>query len=401
MKLKLSFLGGAIVLSLVSFSAQAQFNLGNKLKSKVNEKIDAKISKTADQVTSGKKAKPEAKDSEEAPAEETASTDAGTETKAKVWTKYDFVPGDKVMFEDNLKGEENGEFPSRWDLIHGNAEVASYAGTDVINLVSSGTAITPLMKTEDWLPETFTVEMDLFFESDDPNVTYNIYFIEELNRYKEEVHGMFWNPIEISAEGVKFKSFGSKSIELEAAGTKNQWRHVSIAFNKRSMKIYLDQYRLINVPNVVGKPVSVRVEVDKRKEANTMVKNVFIAEGGKKLYDQVLANGKIVTYGVKFDTNKANIRPESMGTLNSIAKLMQEQPTLKFSVDGHTDSDGDDASNLKLSQQRAEAVKAYLVSQGISADRLKAKGLGESMPITKAATPEAKANNRRVEFVKI
>ncbi len=390
-----------MVLSLLTLPAQAQFNIADKLKNKVNEKIDAKINKTADQVATGKKAKPEAKESEEASAEESPAEDAGTETKAKVWSKYDFVPGDKVLFSDNLKGEENGEFPSRWDLKNGNAEVASFGGTDVINLVSNGSAISPLMKTENWLPETFTVEMDLYFDSDNPNINYEIYFVEELNKYNEATHGMFWDPIIVSAEGVHFSKFGSKSAELEAAGTKNQWRHVSIAFNKRSMKVYLDQHRLINIPNVVGKPVNMKVKVDRRVEGNTMIKNVFIAEGGKKLYDQVLATGKIVTYGVKFDTNKADIRPESAGTLNSIAKLMQEQPTLKFSVDGHTDSDGDDASNLKLSQQRAESVKAYLISQGISADRLKAKGLGESMPITKAATAEAKANNRRVEFVKI
>ncbi|KAA3439658.1 OmpA family protein [Rufibacter hautae] len=404
MNKRLSLLGGALALSLLVLPAHAQFNIGDKLKSKVNEKIDAKLNKTADQVTSGKKASSgAAKESEEAATEETAAegTSAAPEAKAKVWTKYDFVPGDKVLFADNLKGEENGEFPSRWDLKNGNAEVASFGGTDVIHLVSNGTAISPLMKTENYLPETFTVEMDVYFDSDNPNMAYEIYFLSDLNKYNEATHGMFWDPIVISPEGVHFKNFGSNSAELQATGTKSQWRHVSIAFNKRSMKVYLDQHRLINIPNTTGKPVNLKIKSDRRIEGNAMVKNVFIAEGGKKLYDQVLATGKIVTYGVKFDTNKAVIRPESMGTLNSIVKLMQEQPSLNFSVDGHTDSDGDDASNLKLSQQRAEAVKTYLVSQGIADSRLKAKGQGESKPLDKGTTVEAKANNRRVEFVKI
>ncbi|MBC3538849.1 OmpA family protein [Rufibacter sp. H-1] len=257
------------------------------------------------------------------------------------------------------------------------------------------------MKTENWLPETFTVEMDVYFDSDNPNMAYEIYFLSELNKYNEATHGMFWDPIIISPEGVRFKTFGSNAAELEATGTKNQWRHVSIAFNKRSMKVYLDQHRLINIPNVTGKPVNLKIKSDRRIEGNAMVKNVFIAEGGKKLYDQVLATGKIVTYGVKFDPSKAVIRPESVGTLNGIVKLMQEQPDLHFSVDGHTDTDGDDASNLKLSQQRAEAVKTYLVSQGIAESRLKAKGQGETKPLDKGTSAEAKANNRRVEFVKI
>lgn len=396
MNTKTFIFSGAFIFSLFTIPAQAQFNIGDKIKNKINQKIDQKIDKTAEEVTSGKKLKIGS-----AGAEETSGSTAKSETKMKVWSKYDFVPGDKVLFEDNLKGEENGEFPSRWGLVKGNAEVASFGETDVINLVNTGTAIKPRMKTENWLPEVFTVEMDLFFDSDDPNVNYYIYFLSDLGKYNQGVHGMFWDPIEIGADGVRFKKFESKSTELQATGTKNQWRHVSIAYNKGSMKIYLDQHRLINIPNVEGKPMNLRVEVDKRKEANTLVKNVFVAEGGKKLYDQVTSNGKIVTYGIKFDTNKAVIRPESTGTLNSIAKLMKDQSALKFRVDGHTDSDGDDNSNLKLSEQRAEAVKTYLVSQGIAKDRLQAKGLGESMPLSKGSSAEAKSNNRRVEFVKL
>ncbi|WP_139307975.1 hypothetical protein [Pontibacter flavimaris] len=66
----------------------------------------------------------------------------------KAWTKYDFVPGDKVMCSDNLAGEEIGEFPSRWDLNHGNAEVAMLGDDKAINLVESGTTIKALMKGE-------------------------------------------------------------------------------------------------------------------------------------------------------------------------------------------------------------------------------------------------------------
>ncbi len=81
--------------------------------------------------------------------------------------------------------------------------------------------------------------------------------------------------------------------------------------------------------------------------------------------------------------------------------LMQQHTDLKFSVEGHTDSDGNDELNMELSQKRAESVMAEMVSLGISADRLQAKGFGESMPITGNASPEDKANNRRVEFVKL
>ncbi|WP_162425650.1 OmpA family protein [Pontibacter pudoricolor] len=394
-------LAGISMLALFSLPAHAQFDIGNKIKNKVNQKIDQKIDKGVDDVVDGKKKIAGNKAAKNEAASDGNSTASETEPgKMKAWSKYDFVPGNKVVFSDNLAGEEVGEFPSRWDLNDGNAEVAMLGNERVINLVSYGTSIKPLMTKEQWLPETFTIEMDIFFDSDNPNVEYNIYLVNDSKSYKEEINGHFWDPVAIRANSARFKEFGSESEELAAQKITNQWRHVAISFNKRSMKVYLDNQRLINIPNVQGKPTGLRIEIDKRIDANSMVKNVLVAEGGKKLYDQVMADGKIVTYGIKFDVNQATIRPESAGTLADIAKLMEEQPTLKFTVEGHTDSDGDESANQKLSQQRAEAVKTHLVAQGIKADRLEAKGMGETKPIDKNSTPEAKANNRRVEFVK-
>lgn len=399
-----AFITGLLVLVFLSFTpVTAQINVGknlrNKINSKINQKVDQQVDKSIDETLEGKKEASAEKSNSKSNAAN-ADESGSEEVKMKAWSKYDFVPGDKVLFADNLAGEENGEFPSRWDLNKGNAEVADFGGEPVINLVATGTSITPLMKRENWLPETFTIEMDVYFDSDNPNVAYNIYLVDDIKDYKEEINGQFWDPIDVRANVVRFKTYGSESEELEARGVNSQWRHLSIAFNKRSMKVYLDEVRLINIPNITGKPTGLRIEVDKRIDANTMVKNVLIAEGGKKLYDQIAADGKIVTYGIKFDVNKADIRPESAGTLQSIAKLMEEQPSLKFSVEGHTDSDGDDKANLKLSQQRAESVKANLIAQGIAPERLEAKGWGESKPIDKNPTVEAKSNNRRVEFVK-
>jgi outer membrane protein OmpA-like peptidoglycan-associated protein len=89
-----------------------------------------------------------------------------------------------------------------------------------------------------------------------------------------------------------------------------------------------------------------------------------------------------------------------MGALNEISKLMKEHSDLKFEIDGHTDSDGNDDANMKLSQSRANAVKDQLVKMGIDESRLTTKGFGETKPIDKNDSAEGKANNRRVEFVK-
>jgi outer membrane protein OmpA-like peptidoglycan-associated protein len=90
-----------------------------------------------------------------------------------------------------------------------------------------------------------------------------------------------------------------------------------------------------------------------------------------------------------------------MGALNEIAKLMKAHNDLKFEIDGHTDSDGNADLNMKLSKERADAVKSKLVKMGIDDARLSTKGFGATKPIDKNDTPEGKANNRRVEFIKI
>ena len=131
------------------------------------------------------------------------------------------------------------------------------------------------------------------------------------------------------------------------------------------------------------------------------IKNFRIAEGGVKFYDRMMQDGKIIANGIRFDVNKATIKPESMGIINSIYDLLSEHGEVKFSIEGHTDSDGDNDFNQKLSEDRAEAVLKQLVSMGIKNERLTSKGYGETKPIDNNKSAEGKANNRRVEFVKM
>lgn len=114
-----------------------------------------------------------------------------------------------------------------------------------------------------------------------------------------------------------------------------------------------------------------------------------------------MADGKFVTRGILFDVNKATIKPESMGVLNTVAKMMKEHTDLNFRIEGHTDSDGPDDYNLQLSEKRAAAVKEALIGIGVDASRMETKGIGEGVPVSDNRSPEGKANNRRVEFIKI
>lgn len=119
------------------------------------------------------------------------------------------------------------------------------------------------------------------------------------------------------------------------------------------------------------------------------------------LFEQVVSKGMFSTKDILFDVNKATIKPQSFTTINKIATFMKEYPSISFSIEGHTDSDGDAVSNQALSEARSEAIKQALIKFGIRDYRLKTKGYGESRPITTNATAEGKSINRRVEFISL
>jgi outer membrane protein OmpA-like peptidoglycan-associated protein len=175
---------------------------------------------------------------------------------------------------------------------------------------------------------------------------------------------------------------------------------------KTTLKCFVDHERVANIPAVEGfQPVGFRVNIypGNHNAANPMlIGTLRYAEGGKTLKEQLDEAGRIVTHGILFDSGSSKIKPESYKTLADIGALLTENPTLRLSIEGHTDSDGADDSNLKLSEDRAAAARAYLVeTYKVDGGRLETRGFGESKPIDTNDTPEGKANNRRVELVKL
>lgn len=120
---------------------------------------------------------------------------------------------------------------------------------------------------------------------------------------------------------------------------------------------------------------------------------------GRGLLDAPCVADAVVLKGVNFDFDKSSLRPESYAVLDKAAVALKKQGNTKVKVAGHTDSRGDDKYNLALSQRRAETVRAYLIKKGVAANRLTAKGYGESRPVADNATKEGRFKNRRVELV--
>lgn len=402
---RIVFLLSVIFLFSMSFENYAQ----EKITKKAEKKIDESLNKLLFGKKKKKKSEPEQKETpptqpevtgEEAATDQPApgAKEEDTLKGLKAWSKYDFVPGDIVIFEDNLEGEEISEFPSKWDMYEGNAEIALFNGERVINFVSSST-IVPLMKKEgDYLPEKFTVEFDAFY---DHSVTY--YYIYLFDYLADGGKPKQLGEIERIAVHYGKASTGRYNGEIPEINDKvlPLWRHIALSFNVRSMKLYLDETRLLNIPNVKGDPKGLSIYGYNVYNKQVLIRNVRIAEGAKKLYDRILTDGKIITSAIKFDVGNATLKPQSMGMINKIYNLMKEHTEIKFSIEGHTDSDGDDQLNQKLSEERAKSVKEKLINMGVEESRFSTKGLGESKPIHDNSSPEEKANNRRVEFVKL
>jgi outer membrane protein OmpA-like peptidoglycan-associated protein len=414
-------------------SAQIKINVPKKLEKeanrRLNKKTDQAIDKTfdkmekdVDETVSGKNADKD-KEKKDATVKEEPESNQKTEVKtesnavvsatgqpqevtpALTWAKYDFVPGTEIIFEDDFRGETNGEFPSRWDITKGTVEMAQLGDDMVVYFrktnANAPEAILPYLKNraEDYLPDEFTVEFDCYFYGKKiENNTYYLFFYDAKNQMKIMSPS---KPIRVEYNSVTYDHVGDKYPGQDEMKPIAGWRHVAISFNKRVIKGYLDDTRLVNIPNIEFNPTGIMLSVANVGGVNKpFIKNVRIAKGALPLYDKFLVDGKFVTTGIKFDVNKATIKPESMGTINYVVKMMADHPELKFSVEGHTDSDGEEASNQKLSEARANAVLQTLVKLGISADRLTSKGHGESKPMVGNDSPEGKAQNRRVEFVK-
>ncbi len=363
---------------------------GKKKKKKEKEEPEVKENKSNIENTSTQKNK-----KDETVIEETKDTSPTVN-----WSKYDFVPGDEVIFEDSpSEDEENGEFPSRWDLFKGSAEIGEMNGEPVIMFLDGGGSIVPYLKdsNEDYLPQVFTMEFDAYFEPGNHSNRYWVTFQDDKNQWNKGLS----KRMTVYVNGIEFLTTDKRYPGTEKYNWGNNpvggWKHISVAYTKGKFKAYMDDTRLINIPHLEGNPWGITIEAE---NDNMFIKNIRIAKGGVKYYDRFLSDGKIIVNGIRFDVNKATIKPESIGAINKIYKMLDKYPDINFSVEGHTDGDGDEATNQKLSEDRAKAVMEKLISMGIAADRLSYKGLGESKPLYPNTTPEGKANNRRVEFVK-
>jgi Outer membrane protein and related peptidoglycan-associated (lipo)proteins len=398
---------------VVSFSNNVSSQgLLNKIKEKVKQRTDQKtdeaidkgLDKTEDAAKGDTKTKEKIKvktgDENNAVANTSVTTTAALTLQA--YQNFDFVPGDKVLFDDNFLTDQDAEFPAHWELLAGQGQLNKVGGEEAFFLTEGNyVKVKPRMKTEKYLTDPFTIEFDYYHA---PGAYQVLTMLQYLNPECdcEGTVNVGVGPDEVVYEGpVHFSKSYSENMGGEE-NFNNKWHHVSMAYKNHQLKVYVDQNRILTVPDTKAEFYNVQFGGIGDEKNPIIFKNVRIASGGNmNMLGKKFTESKIITHGINFDIDKATIKPESMGTLNMIVQVMKDNPEIKFEIDGHTDNSGTAAHNLTLSQQRADAVKTQLVNMGVDASRLTTKGFGDTKPISDNTTLEGKANNRRVEFVKL
>jgi OmpA-OmpF porin, OOP family len=387
-------------------TAEAQFgSIKDRIKQKVADKAVQKAGEKIDDAVDGKakaeaEAQPAAASSAAAASASTAST---APTSRREWANYDFVPGSRTIYFTDFTDDQVGNFPKRLTFKTGQMEVVELDGGQRALKASSASEL--LIPLPEVLPQKFTIELDVI-NRDSRGVAANTF---------ELTGGNAWNDTKFTVVGWGHNGFsltggGMQPMDVNA-NEAHRDRYVGHPASFRmlgdgpALKLYADEKRIANIPTAGfqrGRTLALYLQGRDDEKNAVYVTRIRVAESNKDIYDELSASGRWTTQGILFETGKSDLKPESTPTLKAIAAALKGHPDLKVEIQGHTDNVGSAASNMTLSQARADAVKAALQADyAIDAGQLTAKGYGDTKPMGKNTTPEGRANNRRVEIVKL
>lgn len=424
-----------------SSTGQIKVDLKKKLENKVNQRINQKVDKAIDKGldateesikggdpqkdASGKAQSGNQTVNKPEGGNTSGGKNAGGEnnqtaheppTVLESYSKYDFIPGEKIIFYDDFSQDAVGDFPALWNT-NGSAEVVTtnlFPGNWMKFVMNECVWTDELLK----LPENYTIEFDVIplggLEGEGMSGWHM--------KLMQAKNAKAWDGGSAPGNGgfqFKVEYFGRPSYHTWLYGQEcsasnlsgfvqdekykqkiNQKYHIALWVQKTRIRLYQGENKIIDLPRAFPagcvKPDRIRFEY-----GAAMISNVRVAVGAPDMRNKLMTEGKLITYGIYFDVNKDVVKPESYGTLKEIAAILNEVPDVNVKIFGHTDSDGQDAANLDLSKRRAASVKNELVKNfNVRGDRLITDGMGETQPVAPNDTPANKALNRRVEFVK-
>lgn len=336
--------------------------------------------------------------------------------------EINFVRGSKILYQDDFAKDAVGDFPAKWNT-NGSGEVKKLRGFEEKYLKVPGGSIINLEMTKP-LPSNFTIELDVIIPEGPEHILAGIglankpdYIDYQLGspdifsvQFATQASNREWDRI---AYGRNIgQDYTLKKINYSVP--LNEKIHVGIMVNNQQrIRVYVDGKKRIDMPKgfkpELAKSFFVNGIVSGHTETKNgyfYVSNILIAEAGtdrrSSVQKDLIEKGTFTTSDILFATNSDKIQTSSFKILKEIGEAMESAPSVKFMITGHTDSDGDEAANQTLSEKRALAVKNYLIENfDVKSASLKTSGKGESEPVASNKTTDGKAQNRRVQFVKL
>lgn len=305
--------------------------------------------------------------------------------------KIDFVPGERTVLFDDFSDMAPDEPPPHWKLREGKVELKMGGSVRELYVDQEGNAA-HLTSPKIAVPQNFTFElvwtgqgeMNWVFRDKDGEEAITL-------TVRGEPDG---NTANCSVRAKE--DLGNGGIQTDTS------KPVLFALwaQQGRVRAYMNGQRLVDVNQVEFAPI-VSLEGSVGGYRPNGIRSVRIAESAPDFSTVIGASGKYVTHGIYFDTDSDRLKSESAAVLKQVAAGLIKNPNLKLEIDGYTDSVGNPAHNLDLSKRRAEAVRSVLVSQfEVDASRLTSNGFGADKPIGSNDSPDGRAQNRRVEFVK-
>jgi OOP family OmpA-OmpF porin len=291
----------------------------------------------------------------------------------------------------------------------------------------TGHFVAPLLKK---LPENFTVEFDMVLNFPNEGYIYPSIRFKLLQSPGTDKDGRYYlaNPDDIPQTTVSINpgEEESSTIEVNTLRNENYFNsgskplkqlganfgkpfHVAIWVQKTRFRMWMNGEKVYDIPQAIPANMGfnrLAMEVTSyfsdEEKVGVYLSNIRIADGAADVRNKLITEGNWSTNGIRFDVASDKIKPESSGVLKEIANVLKENPSIKIKIVGHTDSDGDDSKNLDLSKRRAAAVMQALTKDfQVEESRMQTDGMGESKPVADNKLKEGKAQNRRVEFIKL
>jgi len=305
---------------------------------------------------------------------------------------YDFTPGDTVIFYDDFSADEVGAFPEVWDQITGECTVVDVNDRSWL-VASEDSEVDPYMESA--LPAAFAVEFTANILRDGKPGHWVVAFFDAAKKQQAEFS------FDSRAANFMAPSGAASSFEQNVEGN----QRIAILFQDTRFKCYIGKQRIIDAATAGFKPASVRVGMfasEGAQENQAMFTDFRITQKSGTPQELLYENHRWVCYGVYFDFGAATLRGESYATLQELGELMKKDSRLNIRIEDHSNDQEDDSDNMRLSQDRAEALKEYLMDTfTLTKDRLETKAWGSGKPIGPTETPDGWEMNRRVEFIKM